>query len=584
MVWSSENCTLLDLSLITQGVVLRVEWNGALYAATVVSVSTSKKRSKAPVKVHYSGHSAQYDEWVGVERLRSRLLVAASRAQAKSEESPPPPQRSLATRSFCVPQAVIDACATDDGQAARRKSQSPINGDGCPSARRAIVSATAKQTRVNLGLWVFYRDWVDRYITRQTCSDLSFHRFVCVRALTLDHVVCKDVLGGDAACVMATLASAGLLGAGDSEVVLQQWLVATLDVFDRRFLMAQDRIHQQLRREDEGIWKGTYDFVQLADPQFGMLHRDQGWLEEESMLRLAVQHVNRLKPRFLLISGDLINAFPSGPGAAPEEASREIAAFKTALGNLDPSIPLVVQPGNHDVAQVPRPEDVQHYMEHFGDDYFSFWVGGVFYVSINSQYYMDARHTEHLRTAQDRWIKAELAKVKGQAKHIVVLSHVPPFVADEDEDQGWATWERGCRRRILAQVAEAGAILWLCGHFHGNAVARSRAGVEVVVTSSCGSVINWKLPAGKVATLSRPDFKTCVNSPSVIADAQHSGLRIIRVREDGAEHRWFTLSDVPDSLDNAFLPETSSHVMDNIDRQNSRLGQSPRTRAWSSPP
>ena len=51
--------------------------------------------------------------------------------------------------------------------------------------------------------------------------------------------------------------------------------------------------------------------MQLADPQLGMLHWDKEWSEELTMLRLAIQHVNRLKPRFLFISGDLINAFPT---------------------------------------------------------------------------------------------------------------------------------------------------------------------------------------------------------------------------------------------------------------------------------
>ena len=60
---------------------------------------------------------------------------------------------------------------------------------------------------------------------------------------------------------------------------------------------------------EEGAWRGSYFFVQLADPQLGMLHRDASWREELAMLALAVDHVNRLKPRFVVVSGDLINGF-----------------------------------------------------------------------------------------------------------------------------------------------------------------------------------------------------------------------------------------------------------------------------------
>ena len=33
---------------------------------------------------------------------------------------------------------------------------------------------------------------------------------------------------------------------------------------------------------------------------------------EQEMMDLAVDHVNRLKPRFVIVCGDLVNAFPYG--------------------------------------------------------------------------------------------------------------------------------------------------------------------------------------------------------------------------------------------------------------------------------
>ena len=89
------------------------------------------------------------------------------------------------------------------------------------------------------------------------------------------------------------------------------------------------------------------------------------------------------------------------------------------------------------------------------------------------------------------------------AKHIVVLSHVPPFVEDEDEPTGWATWEREPREAVLAVAAEAGATLWLCGHFHGNAYTMSRGNIEIVVTSSCCSTINRSIYKNAVARTGR---------------------------------------------------------------------------------
>ena len=136
---------------------------------------------------------------------------------------------------------------------------------------------------------------------------------------------------------------------------------------------------------------------------------------------------------------------------------------------------------------------------------------------------------------------------------MVVLSHVPPFVHEEGEEHGWANWQLDARAAIIAAASRGGARLWLSGHFHGNCVGNSSSGIEVVTTSACGGVINWKLPAGQVAVQPFPDFSKVVGSPAVVADARHSGMRIVRVEEQGFKHAWVTLRDAPVTLDEAFV-------------------------------
>ena len=43
-----------------------------------------------------------------------------------------------------------------------------------------------------------------------------------------------------------------------------------------------------------------------------------------------MQHVNKLKPRFLLVSGDLTNAWPVGPQQDPAAAAKQVVAVKEA--------------------------------------------------------------------------------------------------------------------------------------------------------------------------------------------------------------------------------------------------------------
>lgn len=44
------------------------------------------------------------------------------------------------------------------------------------------------------------------------------------------------------------------------------------------------------------------------------------------------------------------------------------------LREVDSSIPVVLVPGNHDIGQVPTPNELELYCSRWGDDYFSFWV------------------------------------------------------------------------------------------------------------------------------------------------------------------------------------------------------------------
>jgi enolase len=64
-----------DYSGIEKGMRLQVlsEDDATWYAADVLTVSTAKAKSKAPVKVSYKGYTG-YDEWVGGDRIRSKAL------------------------------------------------------------------------------------------------------------------------------------------------------------------------------------------------------------------------------------------------------------------------------------------------------------------------------------------------------------------------------------------------------------------------------------------------------------------------------------------------------------------------------
>lgn len=424
--------------------------------------------------------------------------------------------------------------------------------EGVVADQKWLELAIASQRKVEPSLWMLYREWVDDVIDGQVEHVDAWHHFVVARAFGLNPSLTKSVKPGEAADLLALLAEDRKLGDSTANESLESWLEESREAFDFRFRKAHHRCFDGLSFAEEGDWQGSFSFVQIADPQLGMLHGDRSWEEERAMLSLAVQHINKLKPRFLLVSGDMSNAWPVGPQADAKAAAKQVNAVKEVLREVDSSIPIVLVAGNHDIGQVPSPNELDLYSSRWGDDYFSFWVGGVYFMVINSQFYMDSSKTPNQRKDQDTWIEAQFeALKKRKPKHAVVLSHVPPFIEEPDEPQGWANWETEPRARIVKLAKEAGVRLWLCGHYHGNADAYDDD-LEVVTCASVGSNINWIEEPGVVATSTRPNFEKCVGEPPFYADAQHSGLRIVRFDDEGSRHDWFLLADMPPTLDDAF--------------------------------
>ena len=48
-------------------------------------------------------------------------------------------------------------------------------------------------------------------------------------------------------------------------------------------------------------------FIQLTDPQLGMFTDNKDFVQETANFEFAVAAVNRLKPAFVVITGDLVN-------------------------------------------------------------------------------------------------------------------------------------------------------------------------------------------------------------------------------------------------------------------------------------
>ncbi|KAH1184245.1 serine/threonine-protein phosphatase CPPED1 isoform X1 [Mauremys mutica] len=258
------------------------------------------------------------------------------------------------------------------------------------------------------------------------------------------------------------------------------------------FLRARGRTLSAFREEDECQWKAPFYFIQGADPQFGLMKAwaigdcDNGgdeWEEEIKLTEQAVQAINQLnpKPKFFVLCGDLIHGMPGTQWRKDQEQD-----LKNVLKNIDQDIPLVFVSGNHDIGNVPTPETIDDYCKHWGDDYFSFWVGGVFFLVLNSQLYFDSSKCSELKQAQDEWLNAQLAVAeKRKCKHVIVFQHIPLFLQNPDEDHDYFNLEKSIRHELMEKFHKAGIKAVFSGHYHRNA-GGSYKDLEMVVSSAIG--------------------------------------------------------------------------------------------------
>ncbi|GIX73856.1 hypothetical protein CEXT_147821 [Caerostris extrusa] len=203
------------------------------------------------------------------------------------------------------------------------------------------------------------------------------------------------------------------------------------------FRKAENHSFPDFKKENEGCWNGPFYFIQGADTQLGLIENyiekkpNPGWEKEIKLTKAAIEAINAMTPRphFFVVCGDLIDAFPGTSLRKPQEED-----FFQLFKELHPDIPLVCVCGNHDVGNNPTQKSVQVYKDSFGDDYFTFYVGGVMFIVINSQFFKAPEQVQDLAEEQERWLEEQLAEAKsGRYKHVVVFQHIPWFIRKSDE-------------------------------------------------------------------------------------------------------------------------------------------------------
>lgn len=252
-------------------------------------------------------------------------------------------------------------------------------------------------------------------------------------------------------------------------------------------------------------------FLHLSDPQFGFYTNNKGFEQETANFEFAIATANRLKPAFVIITGDLTHS-------ATDPA--ELAEYKRIAAKLDPKIRLFEVPGNHDVGNEPTRESLVRYRERYGPDYYSFQMGGIYGIVLNSNLETGGKNVPDEAAKMEAWLRSELEKAKSAAgKQVLVFQHIPFFRKDVNEPTDYQNIALEARRRYLAMLREFGVKWVFTGHLHQTLEVKD-GDTRFITTGAVGM-------------------------PEVGAK---SGLSVVAVSPDGVKHRFFEFGELPSTL------------------------------------
>lgn len=255
--------------------------------------------------------------------------------------------------------------------------------------------------------------------------------------------------------------------------------------------------------------EAPFFFLQGTDPQFGMYEENHGFSRETANFEKFIATANRLKPAFVVVTGDLVNR-----AGDPDQT----AAYLRIAAKLDKSIPIHHVAGNHDFN--PTRASLAAYRKKFGPDWYTFRHGTTAFFVLNSVLMHSPGPLTDEAAKQEAWFKRELAKAKRNgARRLIVFQHHPHFLLFAGEPEQYFNLPKVVRQRYLTLLNEAGVSHVFAGHYHLNMLAKGE-NLELVTTGPIGK------PRG----------------------SEESGFRVVIVRDNGVDHTYYALDSAPDRV------------------------------------
>jgi 3',5'-cyclic AMP phosphodiesterase CpdA len=251
----------------------------------------------------------------------------------------------------------------------------------------------------------------------------------------------------------------------------------------------------------------SFFFIQMSDPQFGFIAPNAGFKQETENFSKAIAAANRLRPAFVVVTGDLTHR---------QGDTAQIAEYRRIVGQLDPSIAVHNVPGNHDLGLPLSSASIAAYRRVFGPDYYEFDSHGMHGIVINSSLFKEPSLAPAEAAAQEAWLRSKLGAARGKYSRVIVFQHHPWFLTSADEPDQYYNLPLARRREFLDLFARSGVTHVFAGHYHRNAFGKDGA-LEMVTTGPVGK------PLG----------------------ADSSGVRVVVVDRGRVVHFYYALDSIP---------------------------------------
>ncbi|HEX6881372.1 MAG TPA: metallophosphoesterase [Terriglobales bacterium] len=195
--------------------------------------------------------------------------------------------------------------------------------------------------------------------------------------------------------------------------------------------------------------------------------------------KLLVQQIANEKPKFLLITGDLVAN--GGDASQWQVFDQETAPYRSAEVKIYPAL------GNHDL-RGDLPVALKNYFERFPylrqSRYYSVRAGNTLVLTLDSS--LDAPGGEEMQ-----WFDKQISSVPDGVQFVVIQLHHPPLTRSKDSFMGGGHSPRG-QEQDMAQFIESRAakskarFIVVAGHVH-NYERYERNGVMYVVSGGGGA-------------------------------------------------------------------------------------------------